>query len=30
MGVDFELEGKRALITGSGQGVGRAIALSIN
>ncbi|HLY81495.1 MAG TPA: SDR family NAD(P)-dependent oxidoreductase [Acidimicrobiales bacterium] len=29
MAVDFELEGKRALITGSGQGVGRAIALMI-
>jgi 3-oxoacyl-[acyl-carrier protein] reductase len=29
MAVDFGLEGKRALITGAGQGVGRAIALML-
>jgi NAD(P)-dependent dehydrogenase (short-subunit alcohol dehydrogenase family) len=27
MAIDFELDGKRALITGAGQGVGKAIAL---
>jgi NAD(P)-dependent dehydrogenase (short-subunit alcohol dehydrogenase family) len=29
MAIDFELDGKRALVTGSGQGVGRAIALML-
>lgn len=29
MAIDYELEGKKALVTGSGQGVGRGIALML-
>jgi NAD(P)-dependent dehydrogenase (short-subunit alcohol dehydrogenase family) len=29
MSIDFELDGKRALVTGGGQGVGRGICLML-